>query len=79
MFISKIFSPPPLEKIENEGSDVVLIETIGKHKVGFYKPYTKKTLESSLDTYTWNDKEGKKAFWHSTSHVMAQVLEEQFT
>ena len=57
LFISKIFSPPPLEKIEHEGSDVVLIETIGKHKVGFYKPYTKKTLESSLDTYTWNDKE----------------------
>ncbi len=32
----------------------------------------------SLTLYTWNDLEGKKAFWHSTSHVLAQVLEEKF-
>jgi threonyl-tRNA synthetase len=36
------------------------------------------TTDGSLILYTWNDKEGKKAFWHSTSHVMAQVLEEKF-
>ena len=36
------------------------------------------TTDGSLVLYTWNDKEGKKAFWHSTSHVMAQVLEEKF-
>jgi len=35
-------------------------------------------VDGSLVLYTWNDKEGKKAFWHSTSHVMAQVLEEKF-
>jgi threonyl-tRNA synthetase len=34
--------------------------------------------DGSLILYTWNDKEGKKAFWHSTSHVMAQVLEEKY-
>ena len=33
------------------------------------------TTDGSLILYTWNDKEGKKAFWHSTSHVMAQALE----
>src|SRR5690606_40403874 len=27
---------------------------------------------------TWNDKDGKKAFWHSTSHVLAQALEELY-
>ena len=32
----------------------------------------------SLTLYTWRDKEGKKAFWHSTSHVVAQTLEEMF-
>ena len=32
--------------------------------------------DGSLTLYTWNDTEGKKAFWHSTSHVMAQALEE---
>jgi threonyl-tRNA synthetase len=40
---------------------------------------TELTTDGSLVLYTWNDKEGKKAFWHSTSHVMAQVLEEQFS
>ncbi|WP_177760833.1 threonine--tRNA ligase [Flavobacterium sp. I3-2] len=36
------------------------------------------TTDGSLVLYTWNDVEGKKAFWHSTSHVMAQALEEKF-
>ena len=36
------------------------------------------TTNDSLILYTWNDLEGKKAFWHSTSHVMAQVLEEMY-
>ncbi len=34
--------------------------------------------DGSLTLYTWNDEGGKKAFWHSTSHVMAQVLEEMY-
>lgn len=34
------------------------------------------TTDGSLTLYTWNDAEGKKAFWHSTSHVMAQALQE---
>jgi threonyl-tRNA synthetase len=34
--------------------------------------------DGCLILYTWNDTEGKKAFWHSTSHVMAQVLEEMY-
>ncbi len=33
------------------------------------------TSDGSLILYTWNDKEGKNAFWHSTSHVMAQAIE----
>jgi threonyl-tRNA synthetase len=33
------------------------------------------TSDGNLILYTWNDKEGKKAFWHSTSHVMAQAIE----
>lgn len=36
------------------------------------------TTDGSLTLYTWNDEGGKKAFWHSTSHVMAQVLEEMY-
>lgn len=36
------------------------------------------TADGSLILFTWNDAEGKKAFWHSTSHVVAQVLEEHY-
>lgn len=34
--------------------------------------------DGNLILYTWNDKEGKKAFWHSSSHVMAQALQEKY-
>ncbi len=36
------------------------------------------STDGTLKFYTWNDKEGKKAFWHSSSHVMAQALEELY-
>ena len=36
------------------------------------------TTDGNLILYTWNDEGGKKAFWHSTSHVMAQVLQEMY-
>jgi threonyl-tRNA synthetase len=34
--------------------------------------------DGSLILYTWNDKEGKKAFWHSSAHILAQALEELY-
>ena len=34
--------------------------------------------DGSLVLYTWNNPEGKKAFWHSTSHIVAQALEELY-
>lgn len=34
--------------------------------------------DGSLILYTWNDREGKKAFWHSSSHVMAQAIQELY-
>ncbi len=36
------------------------------------------TEDGRLVLYTWQDPEGKKAFWHSTSHVVAQALEELY-
>lgn len=32
------------------------------------------TTDGSLILYTFNDKEGKKAFWHSSAHVLAQAI-----
>ncbi|MCD2260616.1 threonine--tRNA ligase [Psychroserpens luteolus] len=34
--------------------------------------------DGSLILYTWRDRKGKESFWHSTSHVMAQALEELY-
>lgn len=34
--------------------------------------------DGSLTLYTWNDDAGKKAFWHSTSHVVAQAIQELY-
>ena len=34
--------------------------------------------DGSLVLYTWRDAEGKRAFWHSTAHILAQALEELY-
>ncbi|TRO63871.1 threonine--tRNA ligase [Christiangramia sabulilitoris] len=48
--------------------------------------FNDETVEAStpLDTngdlvlFTWSNDEGKKAFWHSTSHVMAQAIQDLY-
>jgi threonyl-tRNA synthetase len=34
--------------------------------------------DSSLQLLTWNDTEGKKTFWHSSAHLLAEALEALF-
>ena len=34
--------------------------------------------DGNLILYTWKDPNGKKAFWHSSSHVLAQALQELY-
>ncbi|MCB4809249.1 threonine--tRNA ligase [Tamlana sp. 62-3] len=36
------------------------------------------TTDGNLVLYTWRDEEGKKAFWHSSAHVLAQAIEELY-
>ena len=36
------------------------------------------TEDGNLVLFTWRDDEGKKAFWHSSSHILAQALEELY-
>ena len=36
------------------------------------------TTDGSLVLYTWDSPEGKKAFWHSSAHILAQALEELY-
>jgi threonyl-tRNA synthetase len=33
------------------------------------------TTDGSLILFTWRDQEGKKAFWHSSAHLMAQAIQ----
>jgi threonyl-tRNA synthetase len=33
------------------------------------------TTDSALKLYTWDDKEGKETYWHSSAHLMAEALE----
>jgi len=48
--------------------------------------YNQKTIETStpletdgtLTLYTWNDDEGKKVFWHSSAHLLAQAIEQLY-
>ncbi|MCL4118502.1 UNVERIFIED_CONTAM: hypothetical protein GTU68_065047 [Idotea baltica] len=37
------------------------------------------TTDGSLVLYTWNNNEGKTAFWHSSAHVLAQAIEELYS
>ena len=34
--------------------------------------------DGNLILYTWKDVNGKKAFWHSSSHILAQALQELY-
>ena len=31
-------------------------------------------LDGSIKFYTWDDNEGKQAFWHSSAHILAQTI-----
>ena len=39
---------------------------------------TKISSSGELEFYTWNDDNGKKAFWHSSSHILAQAIKELY-
>ncbi len=39
---------------------------------------TQLSEDGDLKFYTWEDKQGKEAFWHSSAHLLAQVLEELY-
>ncbi len=36
------------------------------------------TTDANVTLFTFNDDEGKKAFWHSSAHIMAQALEKLY-
>ncbi|MEO8404767.1 MAG: threonine--tRNA ligase [Chitinophagaceae bacterium] len=36
------------------------------------------TEDATLKLLTWNDQDGKKTFWHSSAHLMAEAIESMF-
>lgn len=54
--------------------DVLVAEVNGK-LVDLVKPVNE---DSSVKFYKFADEEGRKVYWHTTSHIMAQAVEELF-
>ena len=56
-------------------AEEVLVAEVNGKLVDLVMPVT---LDSSVKFYKFNDDEGKKVYWHTTSHIMAQAIEELF-
>lgn len=66
-------SPMEVAKSISEGlARNVISATFNNETVEVNTPLTE---NGALVLHTWNDDAGKKAFWHSTAHVLAQALE----
>ena len=50
----------------------VLVAKVNDQMVELDKPIKE---DASLTLYTWNDREGKDTFWHSSAHLMAAAIE----
>ena len=85
----KITLPDGTQKEFKKGStpmDVAMSISEGLARAVISARFNNETVEAvtplesdgSLVLYTWRDKEGKKAFWHSSSHIIAQALEELY-
>ncbi len=69
-------TPMDVAKSISEGlARNVISASFNKETVETSTPLTE---DGSLILYTWRDDEGKKAFWHSSAHILAQALEELY-
>ncbi len=53
----------------------VLVAEVNNHVQDASLPIT---TDASIKFFTWDDKEGKTTFWHSSAHLMAEALEAVF-
>jgi threonyl-tRNA synthetase len=53
----------------------VLVAKVNDEMVELDRPIGE---DASLVLYTWNDREGKDTFWHSSAHLMAAAIEELY-
>ncbi|MCY7411013.1 MAG: TGS domain-containing protein [Chitinophagales bacterium] len=50
----------------------ILVAKVNDKVVDAFKPITE---DATLNLLSWDVKEGKSTFWHSTAHLMAEALE----
>ncbi|MCR4681051.1 MAG: threonine--tRNA ligase [Bacteroidales bacterium] len=53
----------------------VLVAKVNDSMVELDRPINE---DASLTLYTWNDREGKETFWHSSAHLMAAAIEQLY-
>ena len=59
------------KKISNSLAKKVLTGTLNGNTIELNDPITE---NGELKLFTWDDSEGKNAFWHSSAHVLAQAI-----
>ena len=69
-------TPMDVAKSISEGfARNVISASFNKETVETSTPLTE---DGNLVLFTWREDEGKKAFWHSSAHILAQALEELY-
>ncbi len=65
----------PMQVAESISSGLARNVLVAKYNDVMVDSTRPMTEDGSLTLYTWNDKEGKSTFWHSSAHIMAEALE----
>lgn len=63
------------KSISNGLAESVLVAQVNTSLVDLVKPINE---DAEVKFLKFDDEEGKKVYWHSTSHIMAQAIEELF-
>ena len=63
------------ESISPRLAKEVLVSTVNNQIWDLQRPINE---DSTIKLHKWEDPEGKKTFWHSSSHLMAEALEELY-
>lgn len=69
-------SPMEIAKSISHGlASKVLVSMVNDKMWDLTRPIT---TDSTIKLFTWDDKEGKETYWHSSAHLMAEALEELY-
>ena len=74
-FESGITAQEIAERISPKLAKEVLACAINGQTTELNRPIT---TDATLKLYKWEDEEGKKAFWHTSAHLLAEALQELY-